>query len=446
MMKDFSKKQLLTATTLAALFIAPSAFATNGYFSHGYSLKEKGVAGAGVASSQDALAAATNPAGMVMVGDRLDVGAVLFSPIREYEVKGLPSGAPGSFPLEPGTIESDSNYFLIPNIGWNMMLDGRSSIGVSVYGNGGMNTDYPAHSNPIRNGGGTCPSGTFCVGETGVDLGQLFVSTTYARKFGEGSSWGASLILAYQWFEAKGLDSFGFFSLSPSDLSNNDHDTSWGYGVKLGIQSAVTKALTLGASYQSRIYMTEFDDYKGLFAEDGDFDIPPTATIGLALKTSDNSQFLLDVQRIWYSDVAAVGNPFNPAFSICGGSGGGAGGSSRCLGGSKGAGFGWEDMTIVKLGFLYQSSPDWLWRVGFSKGDQPIPSSEVLFNVLAPAVIEEHVTFGFTKTMSKGSELTFSAMYAPPSKVSGPNQADPVQKITLEMYQYEFGVAWGWKF
>jgi len=116
------------------------------------------------------------------------------------------------------------------------------------------------------------------------------------------------------------------------------------------------------------------------------------------------------------------------------------------LGASKGAGFGWDDMTIVKLGFQWAGSPGWTWRVGYSKTDQPIPSSEVLFNILAPAVMDEHYTFGFTKEMGKNNELTFAAMYAPENEVSGPNPLDPSQKITLKMYQYDLGVSWGWKF
>ena len=60
-------------TQIFALFLWALAFpatvwATNGYFTHGSSIAEKGLAGAGVAYSQDTLAAANNPAGMVWQG------------------------------------------------------------------------------------------------------------------------------------------------------------------------------------------------------------------------------------------------------------------------------------------------------------------------------------------------------------------------------------------
>ena len=161
-----SKNNKLTLALVLAVGIAApgSAFATNGYFAHGYSIKEKGLAGAGVALPQDSLAAATNPAGMVMVGQRGDLGASLFSPSRSYTSTGT-TGQPdnvfcapaGACPFEvgPQSIESEDDFFLIPNFGMNWMLDPNSSIGISVYGNGGMVTRYKGGTAQHNNGLGT---------------------------------------------------------------------------------------------------------------------------------------------------------------------------------------------------------------------------------------------------------------------------------------------------
>jgi len=54
-------------------FVA-TASATNGYFAHGYSIKNKALAGAGTALPTDSLTATTNPAGMAFVGNRVDLG------------------------------------------------------------------------------------------------------------------------------------------------------------------------------------------------------------------------------------------------------------------------------------------------------------------------------------------------------------------------------------
>ena len=139
--------------------LSTNSFASNGYFGAGYSAKSKALAGAGVAMPLDSMDAAVNPANMVWVGNRLDLGLSLFSPMRDYTVSGSPSGFPGTFGLAPGSVESDGKTFFIPNFGRNWMLGEKASIGVSVYGNGGMNTEWTA-TNVDPAGMGTYGAGT----------------------------------------------------------------------------------------------------------------------------------------------------------------------------------------------------------------------------------------------------------------------------------------------
>ena len=454
-------RHLLLGSGLAAALALPlTASATNGYFAHGYGTASKGLAGAGVALPQDAMAPATNPAGITRVGHRIDAGAALFMPWRDYSVAGFPSGAAGTFPLEPGSYESDSEYFLIPHFGYNRPLDEKSAFGIAVYGNGGMNTDWPNHANPVRGsaGQGSNPSapgfnpcvpgvfpgtGTYCAGGAGVDLMQLFIAPTYAFEFRDDVSLGASLILAYQRFEATGLGTFAGFSTDPANLTNNDHEDSYGAGLKVGLLAALSPTVDLGLSLQSKIYMSEFDDYAGLFAEDGDFDIPPTATVGIAWKTSDRSTLVADVQWIGYSEVDSIANEMLPALGLCQFA---VNPQSNCLGGDSGPGFGWDDMTILKLGYQWETANDWTWRVGYSYGEQPIPSSEVLFNILAPGVVEQHFTFGFTKKLAGGGEVHLATFYALEESVTGRNPLDPNQTIEIEMDQFEIGLGYTWHF
>lgn len=425
---------------VAGIGVSTSVLATNGYFAHGFGVKEKAMAGAGVAYSLDALAAGTNPAGMVMQGDRQDIGGSLFAPMRSYTVEGAPSG--GGFNIGGGnqSIDSENEAFLIPQFGQNWMLDGDSAIGLSIYGNGGMNTEYK--------GGfalGGAP-GTFGDGTTGVDLAQLFISTTYSQNISENSSWGVSGIVVYQTFEATGLGNFGAFGFSsdPSNLTNKGKDSATGFGIKLGVQGEVSPGITLGASYQPEIDMGEFDKYSGLFAEKGDFDIPSTLTIGLAWQISDVRVFLVDVQQINYEDVAAVSNS---SSSLTDGSCNGGVGDG-CLGASNGAGFGWENITVLKLGYEWKTSDHWTWRFGYSTTDQPIPNDEVVFNILAPGVIEDHLTFGFTRMIDSSSEFNFAFMYAPNVEVSGANNFEALgaQTVEIEMDQYEISAGYSRSF
>jgi long-chain fatty acid transport protein len=179
----------------ASVVFSTNVYATNGYFAHGFGTNDQALAGAGVALPQDALDAAVNPANMAFLGTRYDLGIAFFNPNREYTVTGNPSGFPGTFPLAPGTVKSDSKWFVIPSFGANWMLNPDSSVGISIFGNGGMNTDYPT-----KTFGGDAPT-------TGVDLSQLFIAPTYARKLAPKHAIGITPIIAYQKFEAKGLES-----------------------------------------------------------------------------------------------------------------------------------------------------------------------------------------------------------------------------------------------
>jgi long-chain fatty acid transport protein len=441
--------------TLAALGLvagyAATAHATNGYFSHAYSIKNKGMAGAGVAAPMDAMVPSTNPAGLTEVGNRLDLGLTIFNPNREYTVNrdaDLPSLGAGYFELAGGTVESDSDYFFIPNLGWSKQLNDNSAVGVAVYGNGGMNTDYPTQTfyDPTHHA-------------TGVDLMQLFIAPTYAYKFNEMHSIGITPIIAAQFFEAKGVYSFAVVSSATDKLSGNGHDSSFGFGGRIGYLGKLTEQFSVGLAYQSKIYMDEFDDYAGLFAEQGDFDIPSNWTVGFAVKPIPTVTLAFDIQQIYYSDIKSIAYNMMPALALAWPP---SSNENYYLGTNNGAGFGWDDMTVYKIGLQWDRTKQWSYRFGYSYGEQPIVESmnpmesSATFNILAPGVIEQHATFGFTYTFANGSELDFSLTHAFSNDVTGINPLanndpdnDPAgspQTVTLTMDQWEVGIGYSWKF
>lgn len=399
--------------------LAGALVATNGYFSHGYGAKSKGMAGAGTAISFSTLDSVTNPAALVFLGNRFDIGMALFMPVREYKVTGNPSMYPGTFPLNPGTVESGTKYFILPHFGANFMLDANTSLGVSLYGNGGMNTDYETASFH-----GTSP--------TGVNLAQLFVDVTLSRRLAKNHAIGLTGIFAYQMFRAKGLEAFAMFSRDGANLTGNGTDNTLGFGLRLGYMGKFSKYFSAGASYQTKVKMQEFDKYAGLFAQQGGFDIPASFNIGIAVNPTENLTLAVDLQKIMYSKINAIANPMNPMDFMMG----------ILLGDEMGAGFGWQDMTIIKAGLQWAVNPTLTLRAGYSTGDQPIQDSEVMFNMLAPGVIKQHLTFGGTLKLQGKKEVSFYVMHAFSNSVSGPNpmEAPNQQIVELTMHQWEMGV------
>jgi long-chain fatty acid transport protein len=421
--KEITMKNKYQLLPLAALLLSTQALATDGYFSHGYGVKSQGMGGVGIALPQDALAAATNPAGMGLIGDRIDFGVTWFRPIREAEIEGNGAGMNGTYKA------NESKNFFIPEFGYNKVINDQLSLGVSVYGNGGMNTDY---NRPIPLFGNT---------KAGIDMAQLFIAPTLAWKINETHTVGVSVNLAYQRFEAKGLQNFdnGNYSSSVGNVTNRGHDNSYGAGLHLGWIGKINDAVSLGATYQTKTYMTKFDKYKGLFAEQGDFDVPEQYGVGVAIKASPKLTLAADVQRINYGDVDSVGASITNMTV-----------RQIPLGDNNGAGFAWRDVTAYKLGASYAWDDNLTLRAGYNHSSQPIRKSETLFNMLAPGVVQDHLTLGATWVLPNKSELSFAYMHAFEKKVNGSNSIPGGPNgfgggdANLKMHEDSLGIAYGW--
>jgi long-chain fatty acid transport protein len=445
---------LLPAVLLAAGVISQSAFATDGYFAHGYGMVAKGMGGASIAMAQDTFGGANNPATMAFVPSEFALGVDLFSPWRKSERTG---GA--AFGLN-GQADSDSNYFGIPEFGYNRMISPEMALGLTVYGNGGMNTDYPGGQLPSpgacgpATGPGTGfnpkpgPYNLFCGnGKLGVDLSQLVVAPTLAWRFHPNHSIGIAPLFAYQRFKMDGLQAFEGFTTSHGNVSNNGYDDSTGWGARVGYYGQLTPQFAVGLTYQSKIGMSEFDKYKGLFAEAGKFDIPSNWGIGLAFRPTPDWLVAFDYERINYSDSKAVNNPSNLILQCAGGN------VSSCLGGPNGPGFGWQDIDVFKVGVQHEVNAQWTIRAGYNHSDNPIRPADVTFNILAPGVMQEHLTLGATYKLDPKNEITGAGMYAFSNSVEGasllnnffpPGAANMQEKI--EMYEWSLGIQWMHKF
>jgi long-chain fatty acid transport protein len=430
---------------LAAAALPLCAAATDGYFSHGYGLKAKGMGGASTAVAQDAFGGANNPATMGFAGNQFAIGVDWFSPHRSAERTGG-----SAFGLD-GSANSDSTNFFIPELGFNYMVRPDLALGVTVYGNGGMNTDYP---------GGQLPAASACAGfnpgqpsynllcgngSLGVDLSQLIIAPTLAWKFHERHSVGIAPLFAYQRFKADGLQAFRNLSTSPNEVTNNGYDSSTGWGVRVGYYGNLTQQIQVGASYSSKISMDNFDKYKGLFAESGGFDIPSNWSLGIAFRPSPVWLIALDYERINYSDVDSVHNRSNLILQCAGGN------QSNCLGGANGAGFGWQSINVWRLGVQYEINPRWTVRAGYNHSDNPIQPQDVTFNILAPGVVQDHVTLGATWSWDRRNEITGAFMYAFQNSVTGTSLFSQLgipatMQEKIEMYEWSLGVQYQYRF
>jgi long-chain fatty acid transport protein len=227
-------------------------------------------------------------------------------------------------------------------------------------------------------------------------------------------------------------------------VSDKGTSTSVGAGVRVGWTGKVLPGVSLGATWASKV-KGKFDEYKGLFANGGEFDVPENYAVGVAVQPSSDWSLGADVQTIRYSKVAAVGNSIAGLLQ------------GTPLGAANGPGFGWRDLTVVKLAAAYKVDTNLTVRGGYSHARQPVPAGETFFNILAPGVLQDHFTLGATlgntQPNASGGEWSGFLAYAPSKTISGSNSIPPGfppggfggGNANIRLKETIIGVSYGWK-
>lgn len=421
------KKNCYILITMSAVLFGHNASATNGYLALGYGAASVGQAGACVAITDSAMCAANNPAVLSGIDNRWEIGVDLFMPDRGFKANDDFQTPP--YPsIPPGKYESGNDWFLIPNFAYNHRLDDTSAIGLLVGGQGGMNVEYgsPVFRN-FNNPGGVASS------PTSMDLAQLFFGLAYSKRINDQHSLGVMPIFAVQSLEARGLQPFQPWSASPENVTNNGKNWSYGGGVRVGWLWNPNEKLSVGASYQTKLWMSRFDDYKGLLADGGDFDVPPILDLGFSYRFHPQWRLAFNYQYIQYDEIPSVSNRADLVFPIP---------PQPVLGTSDGLGFGWDNLNVYKFGLIWEYKPDLTFRAGYSYATDTFQNTQALFNVLAPAVVKEHFTLGLGKKLGTNNEINLAVMYAPEEKVHGTNPNTGPQTGYLYMDQWQVSLGW----
>ncbi len=411
------KKSLVLAAAVAAAVAAPGAFATNGYLGHGIGTDAKGMGGVGIAMPQGGMAAASNPANQMYVGNRVTFGMDWFRPFRSA------TGTRGA--SDTAYRDSESNDYYMPEFGYATPMGSSSSLGVVVYG-AGLGTDYGVNG---RFGSG---SSIFSL------MKQMTIAPTWATKMGN-HSFGVSLNLVRQQLDIRGMSNFTGYSRESANVTDKGEDLATGYGVKLGWTGELTPNFTMGATIQPQTSMSKYGRYKGLLAEQGKLDVPAQYGLGLAWKAGSATNVGFDVVKIKWNSVKSLGNRFDAAPTI-------AGGTGPALGDNDGIGFGWKDQTVYKLGVSHQVGK-WTLRAGYNYGKTPLQADQTLFNIIMPAVTEKHYTLGASWAVSNSTDVSLAYMYSPSSELKGSgnaaggNGANP----DLKMNQNSLGIGFNIK-
>jgi long-chain fatty acid transport protein len=440
-MKIAWKKHTKLSLALAVCFAPSLAHATNGLFMIGYGNISKAMGGVSIATPMDSLSAASNPAAISGMKNQFDIGMDLFKAEVESQLGSVSSESEASV----NGMGLDKT-FILPAVGITYQYSDDITLGVNMVPVGGGGTLF--RTNFFNAAGAGTPNTPNINDKLGVDLVIGEINSTIAYKIDENNHVGASLIIGIARFNAYGLGLFDTFTQTQGTLdnfSNQGKDWTGGVGARIGWLGNYGN-LSLGAEYTSKVFMDEFNRYEELFAEKGDLDVPANIGLGISYKIMPELLVAFDVTYTFYEDVKSIAN-LGP--NLAGDPNGPLGGADRTLGLPNGLGFGWENQTVFKLGAQYDISNKFALRAGFNYGESPINEKrEIIFNLLAPATTEMHLTFGAAYNINENMALNFSYVHAFKNEQFGPTYIsdDGSNFGRMEMVQNTIGGSFSWQY
>lgn len=398
-----------------------------------------GMAGAGTAMASDASATLRNPAAGAWLGDTRTAelgiavpdGGVRAGPLGENALFGL-------LDVKPGRNTSVTGVFPIPSFARNWRLDDRTAVGWGVSASGLKalsegGTATLARGVPTLDarcdgdfGGGQPltalgdPSG-LCGrnGRTlGVDLTQVLLSAHWAYRVTPELAVGVAPVLAVQRIKLMGLGAFAAFSNFPEQTTDRGADYSYGGGARFGLLWDLGYGIGIGAAYQTQLYQTDFDKYRGAIIG-GSLDFAPTINLGVQFHLIEGHRLFLDYEQVRYGDIRPLSNRVEPQrFTdqcfvprLITRNLQNPPALDACLGAPHGPGFGWDTINVYKIG--YQGNSERLiWRAGFSWGGNPVVKDQALPKIFAPAITDRHAAVGLSWKLSPKLDLGWALIYA----------------------------------
>jgi long-chain fatty acid transport protein len=406
---------------VAALLICfpMTLFALNGGVEIGVGAKSKGMGGVGIALPQDAFASAFNPAALFCVGNRIDLG-VGYTDIGGRNA--FYSRSTGSIDHRiSGPVTSPELWF--PEFAISKRCGCNHAIGFAAFVKGGISTKYD-HKIYFNPGEGS---------HARFDAYTIFLTPSWSYQINSCFAFGIALNGIIQ--RHRNNVNYGNMSVGPN-LPNGQYvgqgrvGLSGGVNLRLGILMMPTSNLRIGLTYQSHPLMSKMKEYAGQWPRSSYWDWPAEMGIGGAYHFCDCLLLSVDWNYFPWSKTAIYGNrTFNPLGKA---------------GSAAGAGLGWVDQTIWKIGVAW-TPRKWLTvRAGYNFGNSPAVPQENYINPLSLACVENHATVGASLRSCIG-EITIYYYHGFQKTLlgQGPSYLPSGAGSDVAAFHNGFGIAYG---
>ncbi|MFK5882030.1 MAG: outer membrane protein transport protein [Sulfurospirillum sp.] len=359
------KKLILVALSASVLL------ATNGDNLIGLGAKSRAMGGVGIATYFGAENVLVNPAMIAKSANtQMDFGATLFMPS-----------------VQANGTNSNADMSIMPEVFSSIKVNENWAFGLGMFGAAGMGVDY---------------RGTSSLMDARTNLMLMKFAPTIAYHT-DGISAGFAPVIQYGSLDiAYNMHGMGGYNQIGSGSS--DH---FGVGFAAGFSYDISKDLTLGLVYKSKIDMTYKNTLStasepfvgmGIFPSTFSDNLAQPAEYGLGLSYNfNNLNFSFDYKKVKWGSADGYKD------------------------------FGWKDQNIYAIGVKYEKDGTW-YSVGYNHATNPITNypgttaqgqSLNLFNYLMfPATSEDHYTTGAGTNLTKNISLDFSFVYSPSNTVT----------------------------
>lgn len=415
------------------------------------SVKSVGMGGAAVSYPLDTLSGAYNPAGLIDVGDRIDIEAAW---VRDGGSATITNTLPNPIPpYTPPLFVKDSyngmrTTSVYPvNAGFNKnwqigCSDWTISTGIILYNREYQKTTYKkiittATTPPY-------PVGPLLgVTKPGLEYLSETVSPIIGLKWRDTHMIAVSADYQVERLKVNGAQNLIPLSIHPDQVTNRGYNWSTGWGFSIGYLGHITPCLSIGATFAPRVTMRHMDKYKGFLAG-GKIDLPQRIDVGISYRILPCLVVAFDAEHLQWSKVRALHNPLYTDAATE---------TFAPVGSNDGPGFGFSDQWFYRVGLEWTINESFVARIGYRYANSPIRKSQTFTNLLTLDTVESYILAGGTWNITECQELSIVGGYGFQNKIKGENSIPNTRdvplgggNIALKEQKWAIGLAWAYKY